>query len=209
MVLFVDWHLDIHWHWTQYNQNWLNQREWWRVICIFIATLITSWLGTIIPSHHSWPVSTCLSCWGWGLGDQCVLCQQSLMANSSKFSPNHLSSLNFYLLTTARELLSYWGQWPGRGQTLWNWSTVLSYKLHDKNYHHASGTVKKTLTVWVKSQVKTTASLVLPCELLPSLVSSEYSLESFQPRSKWVVYKVYNSVLCNITPGLRQTPGMK
>ena len=57
------------------------------------------------------------------LGAWCVLCQQSLMANFSKFSPNHLSSPNFYLLTT-ESLSSSGPQLAAR----WNWSIVLSFK---------------------------------------------------------------------------------
>ena len=57
------------------------------------------------------------------LGAWCVLCQQSLMENFSKFSPNHLSSPNFYLLTT-ESLSSSGPQLAAR----WNWSIVLSFK---------------------------------------------------------------------------------
>ena len=100
--------------WTQYNpQSELAQsrngvmREKWRwaeqSAYLFKATL-------------SSPQSLCGPC--LLLGTRCVLCQQSLMANFSKFSPNHLSSPNFYLLTT--ETLSNSGQlldhcWPQGG----------------------------------------------------------------------------------------------
>ena len=64
-------------------------------ICIFIFI-------QLFPPLYLIPLSgPCLL-----LGAGCVLCQQSLMANFSKFSPNHLSSPNFYLLTT--DSLSSW-----------------------------------------------------------------------------------------------------
>ena len=114
MALFVGWHLDSHWHWTGlntiHNQNWNSQEmEFWRRNGDEQSNLHIY----ITPSS---PPSLCGPC--LLLGTRCVLCQQSLMANFSKFSPNHLSSPNFYLLTT--ETLSNSGQlldqcWPQGG----------------------------------------------------------------------------------------------
>ena len=113
MALFVGWHLDSHWHWTgdwtQYNpqselahsRNGVMEEKWrWAEQSAYLYKAFLS-------------SPPCLL-----LGTRCVLCQQSLMANFSKFSPNHLSSPNFYLLTT--ETLSNSGQlldhcWPQGG----------------------------------------------------------------------------------------------
>ena len=137
-------------------------------ICIFIFI-------QLFPPPHLiplWPLSVA---GGW-------MCVMSTESNGKllKFSPNHLSSPNFYLLTT--ESLSSSGQWLAHSWLPGGIGQLSSYSNNFKiNIFIVTGNWKKC---WlVAPQVRTVSPPLLSPELVSSLVSSEYSEQSFKPGS--------------------------
>ena len=203
MVLFVDWHLDIHW------QSELAQPE----------RVVESDLHIYSNSHHFltgnyYSISSLLACvymselLGMGTGgSKCVMSTEfngellqvfsksfvfaqllfvdhsqrtaELLRPVTRAGPDTVELVNCTLIQTSRWILS---------SSEWN---------SEKNSDSLSQ---------VSSQDY--------CQPSPPLWVIAFSgfkwifFGVFPARSQWV-YKVYNSVLCNIAPGLRQTPGMK
>ena len=126
MVLFVGWHLDSYWHWTQYNphHNWHSQDiEFWRRngdegsnLHIYIYPTLSSSL-----SHPSlWPLSVA---GGW----MCVMSTESNGKLLKVFSKSFVFTKLLFVDHGLAEQLD----------ARWNWSIVLSFKqIQDKYLIH-------------------------------------------------------------------------
>ena len=146
MVLFVGWHLDSHWHWTQYNPQselaqprigvmekkcrWADEQS---NLHIYIYS------NSLLPSSSSLSSSPRLL-----LGTADWMCVMSTEFNGELlkvFSKSFVfTKLLFVDHGNAEQL------WPVAGPLLaarWNWSIVLSFKQSQDKYHHYSGRAGK------------------------------------------------------------------